>query len=110
MNRRHAAAIACALSLTVAACTMPQLAALGTRAALSPETVARLTSICRQGDMLIAISTSPVMPAQVKEIGAFVGAYCGQLLAGSVPPTTDANTANWLEQNFGALRGLLFRP
>jgi hypothetical protein len=108
--KRFALPLACVLPLALASCTMPQMAAVGTRAALSPETVSTLNSICRHGEQLIAIAASPAMPAQVKEIGAFVGSYCSQLLAGSVPPTTDGNTAGWLAQNLGALRGLLFKP
>lgn len=110
MIRRLAIPLACILPLALASCGVPQIAAVGTRAALSPETVSTLNSICRRGDQLIAIAASPAMPAQVREIGAFVGAYCGQLLTGSVPPTTDSNTVGWLEANLGALRGLLLKP
>jgi len=101
--------LAAALCLGIAACSLPQLAATGTRAALSPETVATLTGICRSGNNVIAIASSPAMPASVQEIGAFVGSYCGQLLAGALPSTTDGNTVGWLEQNLGAIRMALGR-
>lgn len=98
-----------ALCASLAACSTAQLAATGTRAALSAETVATLTGICRQGQPLLPIAAHPAMPESVRDIGQFVGAYCGALLAGSVPPTTDGNTANWLAQNLATLRALLGR-
>jgi hypothetical protein len=101
---------ALALPLALAACGIPQLAAIGTHAALSPATVATLTTICRHGEPLVVAAANPAMPGQVQDIGSFVAAYCSQLLAGQVPATTDGNTASWLEQNLGALRGVLSKP
>jgi hypothetical protein len=101
---------ALALPLALTACSIPQLAAIGTHAALSPATVATLTAICRHGEPLVAAAANPAMPAQVQDISVFVAAYCGQLLAGQVPPTTDSNTVSWLDQNLGALRGVLSKP
>lgn len=106
MNRILAAISLCAL---VAACSTAQLAATGTRAALSPETVATLAGICRQGQPLLPLAAHPAMPESIRDIGQFVGAYCGALLAGTVPPTTDGNTANWLAHNLATLRALLGR-
>lgn len=99
--------LAAALCLGLAACSMPQLAATATNAALSADTVARLASVCRGGQTIVAIAAGPAMPASVKEIATFVGAYCGQLTAGTVPATTDANTVSWLQQNIAALRALV---
>lgn len=96
-------ALAAVAVLAIAACSVPQMAAVGTRAALSDETLSMLSSICQRGDPLLAIAANPAMPPQAREIGVFVRAYCGQLLAGSVPTTTDAGTANWLTANLAGL-------
>lgn len=99
---------AVSLCTLVAACSTAQLAATGTRAALSEETVARIAGLCRDGQPLISLA-SAVPSTTVKEIVSFVGSYCGQMAAGAVPATTDGNTVSWLTQNLGTLRALLGR-
>src|SRR5688500_7737794 len=103
MNRILAAISLCAL---VAACSTAQLAATGTRAALSPETVAKITGLCRFAEPLVPLAAA--LP-RAQDIATFVGAYCGQMLAGTIPSTTDQNTPSWLQTNVATLRALLGR-
>lgn len=54
MNRFLAAAT---LSLALASCSPAQIAATASGAILSPETIARLTGICRQGEPLVRLAS-----------------------------------------------------
>lgn len=95
--------------LALTACSPAQLAATGSRAVLSPETTARITGLCRQGEPLVRLAAAAPIPAEGKEIAAFVSSYCDALLVGAPPATTDANTESWLAQNLAGLRGILGR-
>lgn len=55
-----------------------------------------------------------VAPVCVSEGGSLSGeqniaGYCDPLLAGSLPATTDGNTASWLAENLAGLRAVLGR-
>jgi len=105
MTRTIIAAAALAL---LAGCSMlPQIAVGVTRAALPPEALAAITETCRRTEPLIRLAGALPLPAAGKEIAAFVAGYCDPMLAGSVPPTTDGNTGNWLAQNLTGLRAAL---
>lgn len=102
------ASLAFAFALASCGGNLAPVAASLTPAALSPDTVSTITGLCRQAQPLVGLAgLTPSAPAQ--EVAAFVGAYCGQMLAGQVPPTTDANTVNWLGQNLAGLRAQLGR-
>lgn len=107
--------IAVGMIAALTACSPAQIAATGSRAVLSPETTARITGLCRQGEPLVRLAASMPLASAVpgvgaaKEIAEFVAGYCDALLVGAPPATTDGNTANWLEQNLAGLRGILGR-
>lgn len=107
--------LAAASMLALTACSPAQLAATGSRAVLSPETTARITGLCRQGEPLVRFAASMPLASAVpgvgaaKEIAEFVAGYCDALLVGAPPATTDGNTENWLAQNLVGLRGILGR-
>lgn len=102
------AILAVTLCAGLAACSAPQLAATGTRAALSEQTVATIAGICRQAQPFIPLAAA-IPSTKTVEIAVFIHGYCGQLLAGQVPDTTDHNTVAWLNQNLTGLRALLGR-
>lgn len=100
--------LAAALCASLAACSMADLAATGTRAALSAETVSTITGICRQAQPFVGLARL-ASSTTVKEDAGFLDAYCGQMLAGTIPLTTDGNTVNWLQTNLAGLRARLGR-
>lgn len=94
--KRFALPLACALVLS--ACSAPQMAALGTRAALSPETVARLVSVCQAVGPLLSASSAPGLPAAIRETAIPANAFCVELTRGVLPETSDDNTLSWLSK------------
>jgi hypothetical protein len=64
--------------------------------------VSKLRSIC--GALTPLAQTAAASTSQTqKVIGQFGVAYCGKLLAGTVPGTTDSNTENWLIKIYNGL-------
>lgn len=101
-----------ALCLGLAGCNgVSGLAVTATRAALPPETIEKIAGLCRVGEPFIGLAAAAPFPADssLKTITSYLAGYCGQMLAGAVPPTTDGNTISWLTQNIGTLRALLGR-
>jgi hypothetical protein len=96
------------LMISLGGCSAPQVLAGLTQQGLSPQTISTLTNICRSGNSFVeVIAASSLASNQVKEVTGFVGNYCNQLLAGSVPVTTDLNTISWLERNLSILKGFI---
>jgi hypothetical protein len=103
------ACIACILPLALASCggNLAPVAATLAPAFLSPETVATMRTWCNRGAPLFAIAQAQTISPQAKEIAATVEPYCRAIVAGQVPPTTDANTPTWLPQNLAGLAAAL---
>lgn len=102
---------ALALCLGLAACGgLPENAARLTPLVVSPGTVATIQTWCTRGAPLIRAARSPMVSAvstSIAEIAGRVGPYCDAITAGQLPPTTDANTVNWLQQNLSGLGRLI---
>jgi hypothetical protein len=110
MKKILALGLGLVLMISSVGCTQQSLltsvAVSATKNQLSPATVATLTSICRSGSPFIEyVATLPYDNAKI--IASYLGSYCSQLLAGSVPATTDLNTVSWLEQNLNILKGFM---
>lgn len=88
---RKIATLACCLAL--AACSGMQLAATATKTALPADQVARLQGICTKAQPLLDVVVA--IPS-AKDYAIDAQAYCKELNAGVVPPTTDTNTLSWL--------------
>jgi hypothetical protein len=80
--------------------------ATGTPGVLSAGDIGQLVNLCGLVQPLARDAANSSSTA-IKMIGQFGTAYCDQLLAGSVPATTDANTANWLLGLLGSLRKMV---
>lgn len=93
MNRFFAAGAAL---MMVTACSAPQFAATVTPAALPPAQLAKVQQTCQVAQPMLVVAADPSLPANVAQTAAYGAAYCQQLLAGTVPATTDANTPAWL--------------
>lgn len=108
MIRHFAAAalLAGALNACSSAGLAPTIAATATPL-VAPQYLANIQAACAKGMPVADLVFNRAMPKGVLEVGTFVRAYCGQLLAGSVPATTDGNTLNWLNENLAALRGAI---
>ena len=89
--------VCCLLSL--AGCA--GVAATATKARLSSDQLVTLQRTCAA--VRPAVDAAIAGPEKVSSIAEYAKAYCDQLLAGAVPPTTDANTPRWLDIT---LRGL----
>lgn len=99
--------LAAASLLSLASCSGGNLAPVAaslTPAVLSPGQLAQVQTLCQAAQPALNIAASPSMPAQLKETAVYPQAYCSQLLAGTVPPTTDANTPSWLPQVINATK------
>jgi hypothetical protein len=75
-----------------------------TASVLPEDQLARLVAVCHAAEPALALAAGPAMPARVQEIAVYPQAYCGQLLAGAVPVTTDANTPSWLSTVLAGVR------
>lgn len=97
-----------ALPLLLAACvSAPQMAAIATPAVVPHEYVKEIQVICMNSGPLLSAAAHPGNAKIVVETAIDAAAYCGQLTAGVVPPTTDTNTKSWLTKVTAALPGLL---
>lgn len=110
MKKIFALSLGLALAISSVGCTQQSLltgvAVSETRKELSPQVVATLTSVCRNGSAFVEyVATLPYAPART--VASYVGSYCGQLLAGTAPATTDINTLSWLESNLAILRSFI---
>ena len=101
-------ALVVGICFLLGACSLPQIAAKVSTAALSPATMQTIANVCRQGEPFVQIA-AVASSISIKEIASFITAYCEPLLAGSVPATTDSNTVSWLQKNLNSLRALLGR-
>lgn len=99
------------LALTSCGGNIAPIAAGLTVSAVSPETVARLASLCRAAgpSLNIARSMGALPPGAAQAILAEVGPYCAIMAAGQTPATTDANTLHWLTQNLEGPRSSLVK-
>lgn len=102
--KRYLIPLACILPLTLGSCgNLAPIAASLTPAVLSPAQVTQLQQTCQVAGPLLNVAAQPNMPATVSETATYGDAYCRQLLAGALPPTTDANTPSWLP---GVIKGV----
>lgn len=110
MTAVHYGLAAALLCGSLAACSPQQMmtstaataAVSATVQNVSTQNLGRLQKLCGVVEPLAeTAATGANRTAQV--IGQFGVAYCGKLLAGVVPATTDSNTENWLA---GLLRQL----
>ena len=96
------------LLLVLASCSnlapVAPVAASLTPVVLTPEQIATMQTMCQAAKPALDIAALPSMPAQVKETAVFPQAYCGQLLAGAVPATTDGHTTEWLPEVINATK------
>lgn len=83
----------------VASCstTAPTVAAV-TSAVLPADQLATVERVCQAAQPMLNAASDQSLPAQVWQTAVYGSAYCNQLLGGTVPPTTDANTPSWLPQ------------
>jgi hypothetical protein len=90
--------LAIALVLSVGACggNLAPVAATLTPAVLTPAQLVKVQQTCQVASPMLAVAAQPGMPATVSDTAVYGKAYCDQLLAGTVPPATDANTPSWL--------------
>lgn len=66
-------------------------------ALLPPSAAQKVASTCVAAGPMLAVASSPGLPAAVSETASYGDAYCRQLVAtGQLPPTTDSNTVSWL--------------
>lgn len=94
------------LAMVLVGCgSIGQMAA--TVAVVSPQIVEASRNLCSKGESVLRVASMVPLPSGGKEILVELNSYCGQMLAGKVPVTTDTNTPNWIEQNFMGLRALL---
>lgn len=82
--------------LALTSCSAPQVAATVTPVILPPAQMATVQQTCQIAGPLLNVAADPSLPAKVSETATFGATYCNQLNAGTVPPTTDANTPSWL--------------
>ena len=97
MNRKLLP-LACILPILVSCSggNLAPTAASLTPVALSPAQIAKVQQTCQVAGPMLAVAADPSMPATVAQTATYGDAYCRQLLAGSVPSTTDSNTPSWL--------------
>ena len=88
---------------TLAACSTTQIAATATKAKLSPANIAYMQQTCAAVEPAVTAAVAPSMPAKVSGTAIFIEAYCSQLIAGTVPSTTDTNTPTWLRNTISIL-------
>jgi hypothetical protein len=91
--------IALSAVLLVASCgggNLAPVAATLTPAVLTPAQMTTVQRTCQAAEPMLAVAAQPGMPDTVAQGATYGDAYCRQLLAGAVPPTTDANTPSWL--------------
>lgn len=94
-------ALCAAFAAILAGCNGGNLAPVAaslTPAVLPPDQLAVVQQMCQAAQPMLAVASAPNIPAEVHDTAIYGAAYCGQLLAGTVPPTTDANTPSWLPQ------------
>ena len=84
----------------VASCsvTSPNVAAGVTGAVLPADQLATVERLCQAAQPMLNAASDQGLPPQVWQTAVYGSAYCNQLLGGTVPPTTDANTPSWLPQ------------
>jgi hypothetical protein len=87
-----------ALGLGLSACSAPQFAAAVTPAVLPADQLVQVQRVCQVAKPMLDLAADPSLPPSVTEAAIPAQAYCAQLLAGVVPPTTDSNTPHWLPQ------------
>jgi hypothetical protein len=93
-----AVALTCAVALSGCGDKGSMLAAL-TPAVLSPQTISTMQTWCSRGAPLIAMAEGQSVIPAAAEIAAVIAPFCRSLTAGQVPPTVDANSADWLARN-----------
>lgn len=101
--KRLAIPLACCIALASCGGNLMPIAASFTPAVLSADQITKLQQTCQVAAPLLNVAASPTMPANVAETAVYPKAYCDQLLAGSIPPTTDRNTPTWLP---GVIKGV----
>jgi hypothetical protein len=102
--KRLAIPLACILAIALSSCSLPQLAAFFTPAALSADQFAKVQRGCQLAAPALEVAVTPGLPEKVRETAIYPKAYCDQLLAGTVPATTDANTPAWFDKTLAALK------
>lgn len=98
--------LAIALCFALSACagqSAPQVAAIATPYILPVEQVRDIQVMCVHTGEVLEAAARPTNPEIVVRTAEDAAAYCRQLLAGRVPPTTDRNTKNWLSRVLDAL-------
>lgn len=85
--------------------TVASAAVSGTVQNVSTQNLGRLQTLCELVEPLAerAVASSS---RTVQIVGQFGVAYCGKLLGGVVPATTDSNTEGWLAGLLSHLRNL----
>lgn len=73
-------------------------------AVLPKDTLAFLEGVCDASAAALNVAAGSSMPEKVRDTAVYPKAYCEQLLAGTVPSTTDKNTPGWLTSTIAALR------
>lgn len=71
---------------------------------LPASTVAVMQQTCQAGAPLLAATTGSNIPASISQGAAYFQTFCQTLLAGTVPPTADANSPSWLTTGLSALK------
>jgi len=87
-------AAAAGLLLMTAACNLAQQTGL----VLSPADLAALRDTCAAAAPALRVATNPAAPAPLSATAVYPAAFCQQLLAGAVPPTTNSSSPAWLGQ------------
>lgn len=81
----------------------PQIAATATPIFLPPEKVEKIRVTCNRYGPVLEFASSPGMPEILSSTAIDAAAYCKQLNAGFLPPTTDAKTPDWFDRIIAAL-------
>ena len=93
--------------IALAACASDRLAGDAARisqALLPRDRMVQVRDTCRQFAPALDLAAEQSQPAIVYEAAVGAQAYCAEMLAGSVPSTTDAHTPEWLDETLTGLK------
>lgn len=75
-----------------------------TEITLSPADLAQIKATCVAAEPALATATSPGAPGNVADVAIYPKGYCDQLLAGTLPMTTNGATPVWLPTVLGYVK------
>jgi hypothetical protein len=78
-----------------------------TVASVTPENLQKIGALCNAGGAALNVAAKATNAAVLQETAVYGAAYCRPILDGlPPPPTTDKNTATWLQTIIDALPSL----